>query len=243
MVVLKNKYIIIFITCLAIFFFFGAFKINAQEVVIIEKPIASDLIYGEPLFESVLSGGESSVEGVFSWKNERNTFSVGKHSETVIFTPNDSNYGSVEIEVDFIVNKRRVYIKFENEVRKLYDGNNSIILPNYIVGGIVDKTVYLKGTLSGSLNSVLIGENELILEGVELEGENKENYFLDLNGFTGSVYPKWVEKQIGVKNRVDLEDNYVPFDSDVYVDKVENSSIKKKNYKIKEVYNVYLKSG
>ena len=136
MVVLKNKYVIIFITCLAVFFFFGAFKVNAQEVIIVEKPTASDIIYGEPLFESVLRGGSGNVPGTFSWKNQRNTFTVGKHTEVVVFTPNDSNYAPVETSVVFNVNKRRVYIKFEEEIRKLYDGTNKIELPNYIVGGI-----------------------------------------------------------------------------------------------------------
>ena len=37
---------------------------------------------------------------------------------------------------------------------------------------------------------------------IELDGTNKENYYLDLEGFTASVHPKWIEKLIGVSSHI-----------------------------------------
>ena len=239
---LKKDYIITFIICMLTFFFYSAKNVCSQSAFIIESPIASDIIYGAPLFESNLTGGVASVEGVFSWKNGRETYGAGEHVEKVIFTPKNKDYDSCEFDVSFKVLKRRVYIKFEKDIYKQYDGTDSINLPNYVVGGIVDKTVYVGGKLEGRLESVLNGESKIILSGLELIGDKKDNYFLDLEGFSAYVHPIFIEKFVGDKNRIDFSKNiYVPVNTLIYIEEKDTTILSKKNHIIKKVYDIYLK--
>lgn len=229
---------------LAVFFFCNGDNTLALETIVVERPIAEDITYGEPLFESELIGGKANVRGNFSWKNDRDIFEAGEHKGAVVFTPLNAEYDSVEIDVDFKVVKRRVYIKFEDEIYKQYDGTDVLDLPNYVVGGILGDGVYVKGNLEGSLQSVLIGINNVILKGISLGGDKAENYYLDLSGFVATVYPDFREKFGSIKHRVDFSKNiYVPVDSLLNVEKLESFNLEKKGYKIKEVYDIYLKSG
>ncbi len=69
-------------------------------------PIASSLSYGQPLLRSVLSGGEASVEGTFTFKTLAYVPDTGTYNATVVFNPtNASNYLSVEGTVPVVVNK------------------------------------------------------------------------------------------------------------------------------------------
>ena len=241
---LKKKYMIIFMGYLAFFFFYTAFKIKAADTFILEKPSASEIVYGEPLYMSDLIGGRTSVEGTFSWENNLQTFEAGEYEVKALFTPTDQNYSSEEVLIHLKVNKRRVYIKFEKDIYKHYDGTNQVNLPNYLVGGIIDKTVYVSGNLEGELESVLIGQNKVILSGLELKGGKKENYYLDLDNVYACVHPKYVEKFGEVKHRVEFGPNtYVPVDSLIYVDEIDDFDISMNGYDVKTVYDIYVKSG
>ena len=240
----KKKCLFLFIIFVAIFFFCREIKVNAAAVVIEEIPVAEEISYGEPLFESTLIGGRANVEGTFSWKNGRVTFDVGEYNQVVVFTPTSSLHSSKEFLVKVKVNPRRAFLNFEEEIYKQYDGLASLSLPNYIVGGIIDKTVYVKGDLSGSLESVLVGTSKVILSGIELAGEKSEQYYLDLTGFQATVHPRIVAKFGPVKNRIDLvETIYVPIDSLMYTDDMNLEEISKEGYSITSAYDVYIKSG
>lgn len=244
---MKNKtFFIIFLCCMLLFFFGNDTTIKANDISILSYPSASDLVYGQPLFESKLVGGQASVEGAFKWKDEhKSLMDVGVSSQEVLFIPNDSSYSTLVMKVEVKVNKRRVYIKFEDDLYKQYDGNVTLKLPNYVVGGIIDSDVYVGGNLKGTTASVLVGNNiEVNLEGLELKGENKDNYYLDLSGFYATIHPKAIEKFGSIKNKIEFgEGIYVPVNSLIYNDKIDSSSLSKNGYSIKEIYDLYIKSS
>lgn len=241
---LKKGFFITFVYTLFIFFFCNAIKVNAGETLVEILPKASEIAYGQPLFESVLSEGKANVDGTFYWKDPFLSFNAGQYVQKVVFKPFDVEYNSVEMNVVVRVKRRKIYLKFEGEIFKQYDGKNSIRLPNYIVGGVLDEDdVYLTGSLEGVLENVLVGKSNVLLSGVELAGNDEKNYYLDLNGVEATIYRDYVEKFGNVKNRVDFgKDIYVPMDSIICVDKLSDYDIKKVDYDIREVYDIYLKS-
>lgn len=241
---IKKRFLFSFIIFVAVFFFYNGLKVSALGVAIEELPVAEDISYGEPLFESTLIGGKANVDGTFSWKNGRVTFNVGEYTQIAVFTPSNNVYSSKEFELKVKVNPRRVFLNFERELYKQYDGLASLSLPNYVVGGIIDSSVYVKGNLSGAIESVLVGNSKVILSGIELVGHKSEQYYLDLEGFEATIHPRIVAKFGPIKNRIDLIGNvYVPIDSLMYTDELKNANIYKEGYEVKAVYDVYIKSG
>lgn len=233
----------IFISFIAVFFFYNAMRVRALNVDIIELPIPDELTYGAPLFESKLVGGIANVEGKFYWENELLTYDVGEHTTKVVFKPTNSEYSEVVFDIRVKYNKRRVYIKFEDDIYKHYDGTTFIDLPNYVIGGIIDKTVFVRGNLKGEFENALIGNNNVLFSGLELVGEKKDNYYLDLEPIKGTIYRIHVEKFGDEKHRVSFKgETYVPADSLLYVNKLDDKSFNKKNYSIREVYDIYLES-
>ncbi|MDA3911244.1 MAG: FG-GAP-like repeat-containing protein [Bacteroidales bacterium] len=69
-------------------------------------PTASDIEYGQSLSESVLSGGDASVPGLFSFDNPSTVPGLGVYTADVTFTPDDAvNYTTVSGTVDVTVNQ------------------------------------------------------------------------------------------------------------------------------------------
>lgn len=238
----KSKYIFLFLSTFFLFLFTNK-VINAEEYVISELPVSEDLIYGEPLFESGLNGGVSSVPGVFSWKNENDILEAGTISQKVIFTPSNNELNAKEFEVNVTIHPRRVYLSFQNDLYKQYDGSNVLRLPEYIVNGILGSEIFVRGNLVANLDSAFVGENiNVTLSGIELVGEKKNNYYLDLGGFKATVYPKFIEMFGSVKNRIDFNNHtYVSMHSVIYVNEID-VSLEKEGYKIVKEYEVKVKN-
>jgi len=60
-------------------------------------PTASDITIAQGLSDSQLTGGVASVEGTFAWKNaSENRLPAGEYTRTVVFTPANENYNTVE---------------------------------------------------------------------------------------------------------------------------------------------------
>ncbi len=242
----KVRCVIYFVCLLVTLFLFSNNLANGLEATsVLEKPIAEEIPYGSPLFESELSGGMASVEGTFYWKEDTKVLGVGDHEEQVIFEPFDNNYEKVELSVNITIIPKKVYVRFEDEIRKQYDGNNLLELPSYVVVGIVDEDVYVKGKLKGVFSSIIVGENIGVeLSGLSLEGKNSNNYYLGLDGYTGSIHPRIIEKMGEIKNKIELDDNtYVPINSTIFVDKGDSSKYGLDNYVVWSAWDVYLKSG
>ena len=69
--------------------------VNKAEPVITAWPTAADIIYGAKLSASVLSGGESTPAGTFTWTNGAITPTVANSGYSVTFTPDDTvNYNA-----------------------------------------------------------------------------------------------------------------------------------------------------
>lgn len=209
----KKKFFIILIILCGCFFLLQENCASAQDIIISEYPVSSEIVYGHPLFSSSLVGGSSNVEGFFSWKEESKVLGVGNHKEIVVFTSVSGE--KEEIEVDVSVLPKRVYIEFQKEMKKQYDGNDYIDNIEYIVKGIIDSSVYVKGKISIKLDSVFVGENiGVSIKGLELSGEGKDNYYFDLEGFTATIHPKYLDKFGSEKNRVDFSESiYIPVNS------------------------------
>lgn len=227
-----------------LFFVCNNTNVNAIEYNVSELPVASDITYGEPLFQSELVGGSSEVSGFFSWKEIDKRLSAGLSREKIIFTPNDSSFPVKEFEIDINVNQRRVYLQFERDLEKQYDSYNSLKLPAYIICGILDNSVYLKGILKATLESVFIGDSvKVSFSGVELVGEKVENYYLDLEGYSAKVYPKFIEMFGNIKNRIDFIGNdYVPVNSVIHIEKSDRV-ISRRGYDVKSVYDISVVSN
>ena len=128
-------------------------------------PAASDITYGEPLSDSVLSGGLASVPGTFSWTNPAAKPSVsdsGVTAYSVTFTPDDTtHYNAVTTSLTLTVNKAVCDMSGVTfaDARYTYDGNPKSLsigtLPtsvsvSYTGNGMTDVGVY---TVTASFTS------------------------------------------------------------------------------------------
>ena len=220
-------------------------NVLASDIFIESLPMCEDIEYGEPLFESNIIGGSANVDGVFKFKDSELMLDAGNHSVEVIFISNEEPQKELIINVNITVHKKRVYIKFLEALYKQYDDSREILLPSYIVSGIrSNENVYVSGRLKGILDSAFVTNNaNVILDGIELKGERKDNYYLDLDGFKASVYPREIENLFNDKNRIEFSSNiYVPINSVINVRKLDDISLVNEGYQIKDIYDVYLTS-
>ena len=71
-------------------------------------PTAGEITYGQKLADSLLTDGEASVAGGFTWKDDTVAPAVADSQKTeydVVFTPTDENYGTAICKVKLTVNK------------------------------------------------------------------------------------------------------------------------------------------
>ena len=68
------------------------FKIEKATPEISQNPKASDVVVGETLASSVLSGGYANVDGEFVWKTPSTKPSLENEGYAVVFVPADTNY-------------------------------------------------------------------------------------------------------------------------------------------------------
>lgn len=79
-------------------------RVEKATPTITTAPTASDITIAQKVGDSELADGVASVAGAFAWKNpNENRLKPGTYERTVVFTPEDENYNSVEILVSFNV--------------------------------------------------------------------------------------------------------------------------------------------
>ncbi|MBR1878817.1 MAG: InlB B-repeat-containing protein [Paludibacteraceae bacterium] len=72
-------------------------RVEKATPVVTTWPTATDITIAQSLGDSELKNGEANVEGEFTWKNPtENRLRPGTYERTVVFTPADANYNSVE---------------------------------------------------------------------------------------------------------------------------------------------------
>lgn len=90
-------------------------------------PVASAISYGQALSASILSGGEASIAGAFSFTNPTYTPNAGTYSASVIFSPTDAgNYNTVSGQADVVVNKAIATVSINN-TSQIYNGTPRIV--------------------------------------------------------------------------------------------------------------------
>ncbi len=139
--------------------------VNKATPTINTKPSAADITYGDSLSDSVLSGGEASVPGTFTWTNAATKPSVSDSGVTeysLTFTPTDTaHYNTVTTSVTLTVSKAVCDMSGVTfaDARYAYDGKPKSLsigtLPtsvsvSYIGNGMTDVGVY---TVTASFTS------------------------------------------------------------------------------------------
>ncbi|MCH8539635.1 MAG: MBG domain-containing protein [Opitutales bacterium] len=91
---------------------------DLEEPEVTEWPTASDLVYGQALAESTLTGGEASVEGSFAFTSPETVPDAGTEMQSVTFTPEDTEtYSSVVGEVEVTVEPAEATVTLSNMTR------------------------------------------------------------------------------------------------------------------------------
>ena len=75
------------------------FQIKKATPVIVQNPKANDVIFGETLASSILSGGKANVEGEFVWKTPSLKPSLQNDGYAVVFVPTDARNYTTSAEI------------------------------------------------------------------------------------------------------------------------------------------------
>ena len=239
----KIKFYILLFSSILLFFIMFSENIHAEETIIYEFPTAKEITYGDRLYKAELIGGSANTKGTFLWKNELEIANIGIHERTAIFIPSSTDYNTIEFNLSFKVNKRKVTLNFEKEIQKQYDGTNILKLPNYIIKGIIDDDTYVTGIASATTESILVGENiPITIEGLTIIGNHKDSYYLDINNLTANICPKYIEKVGQGKITFNNKLAYVSPYATLIVNKID-ANISKRDYYLKSYYEIYLESN
>lgn len=119
--------------------------------VITVNPEASAITYGQTLADSMLTGGEASVEGSFTWTDGSIAPAVSDSGTTlygITFTPADGSYENVTSEISVTVEKAIPVILLD-DYNAVYNGNiieiknaEVILVNDEKYGGSVSYTYY-----------------------------------------------------------------------------------------------------
>jgi len=139
-------------------------------------PEASAITYGQSTGESILSGGESDITGLFSFVNPSYIPNAGELNVDINFSPDmPERYKTVENNITLLIEQASLTITAKN-VEIVYNGQ-----PYHGGEGV---------TYSGFVND----ENESVLNGIlEYSGSsqgavNADNYLIIPQGFTSENY-------------------------------------------------------
>ena len=110
--------------------------------------------YGEALTNDMLTGGEASVEGTFTWNIAADTvYAPGTHNVPVLFTPANTNwYATAETTVSVVVTKKAQTITW-NDV---------------LEGLSIQDTVYLTASAATEVSYSVDNEEVAVVEGNKL---------------------------------------------------------------------------
>ena len=75
------------------------FVIGKAPSIILTAPVAGDVVLGQRLSESALTGGTANVEGAFAWADSTIVPTVENDGYAVVFVPADTNYAVSESAV------------------------------------------------------------------------------------------------------------------------------------------------
>lgn len=97
-------------------------KVSPATPKIYSYPVAEDIVYGQSLSDSKISGFYSNVDGTINWINSNRMLDAGLHYENIIFCPYDYNYKSIILSVPVNVDKLTPKL-FETQYQREYNPN------------------------------------------------------------------------------------------------------------------------
>ena len=146
------------------------FKIEKATPVISQNPKAGDVILGETLASSELTGGRTNIEGTFVWKNATTKPTLENEGYAVIFVPTDTdNYtNSAEIVVPVKV-LDMVYIAIHANGSTI-DSATILKGAEYSLPTVAEKIGFdFKGFYKGSAEVGKIGDKITITENTVID--------------------------------------------------------------------------
>ncbi|MEX2457196.1 MAG: YDG domain-containing protein [Balneolaceae bacterium] len=180
--------------------------ITSIDLNITELPVASNIVYGQNLSSSTLTGGESDVAGTFSFDDETITpTSADTFTADVIFTPNDTeNYNSVIKQVDVEVTPKELTVADADAVDKSYDGNTDAEISGAALQGVINDDDVSLADFEGTFAQSEVGIDIEVTTSMTITGNDIENYTLaQPEGLTADI------------NNADLDITELPAASDI----------------------------
>lgn len=155
------------------------YKINLGVITVnkdLPNPVLPNIngIYGQKLEDVTIEQSDSL--GVFTFKDPSIVLSnAGEFKTILIFTPHNSNYETIEVEVVINVNKKKVNITVSN-LEFIY--NAQIQKPmQYVINGIIDGDATPK-VINNTDDNINVGtyEYSFVIEDTNYEGEITGSY-------------------------------------------------------------------
>ena len=167
-------------------FTFTIGKVAAPQIT---WPTAASMKAGNPLSDSVLSGG-STEYGSFAWKNPTQTAQAGTHSYEVVFTPNE--WASARYEIAAMIGTAEVTATEDKPEKP--NRNSSSSGQNKTFGSGVIRQDSVKGMID-STAGIITGETN------SFANDGKSHWMLDEHGwwlrFADNTYPKGSVRESG----------------------------------------------
>ena len=190
------------------------YTIEKATPYIVTGPAATVITYGQTLDDSLLSGGvvqysesdDTVLEGTFTWKEPTIKPTVadsGKTKYTVVFTPTNKNYDSVETDITLTVNKAETAPNKPESTMNVYKTTvKAIVLPAGWIWQDADKTkaltvgepVTITAVYNGAdkgnyeTESVEITVTRLVCTHAVTEVKNMKSATCTEKGYTGDTY-------------------------------------------------------
>ena len=112
---------------------------------IITLPTVAPLGHGTALTDDMLNGGESNIEGTWSFVNPTQSLNMGNNEVAIRFTPTNTDlYNTIEATITIVVEKAKTIIYWELESNILYL-NDEIFLYAETANGDVITTFEITG--------------------------------------------------------------------------------------------------
>ena len=157
----------------------GFLQYSGTGVLILELPEASDIVYGQPLSESDITGGETATEGTFTFDEPGFVpEAAGSFLVDITFTTADELYSeSATLSIN-VVKKELTVINAVAE-DKVYDGNDQAVISGAELDGVLEgDDVVLENQGEGVFDQVTVGADIPVSTAMTISGADAENYSL-----------------------------------------------------------------
>ena len=123
--------------------------VTPAKPIIYAWPTASEIVYGQTVGQSVLTGGEANTNGLFDWVDPSEVFQAGTYAPYVRFTPDDlTSFDIVEQQVQITVIPAPQTIEWN--------------LTNFVI--VVGDTLHLTATATSGLEVIYTLDSDTYAE-------------------------------------------------------------------------------